>query len=145
MFCLRRAEEADLHWINTCNIGVSGETISDITGYYILQSIESDERIGMLALEMYDENAYLHSLRFVGVAPTLEQLGKLLDHIIAYCRQHGKQQLCMVVPPTSEGLFMLGFEPLEEVPMDIASSSHYQRVAKAGKLVQYHIKNKAVI
>jgi N-acetylglutamate synthase-like GNAT family acetyltransferase len=135
MFYLRYAEKEDLHWINTCNIGVSGENIDDITGYYILQSIESGERIGMLALEMYEEVAYLHSLRFVGVAPTLEQLGKLFDHLIAYCERQGKQQLCMVVPPTSEWLFAFGFQPLDHIPVTVAASLHYQRVAPAGRLV----------
>jgi N-acetylglutamate synthase-like GNAT family acetyltransferase len=137
LFFLRKALEADRNWINTCNLGVSGEQIERIDDYFILESAAEQKPIGMLAVELHEKIAYLHSLRFTNGAPSIEQLGSLLDHLMVYCQKQGKQQLCLVVPPTSKWMLDLGFVKTDEVPPSIERSSHYQQVAANGMLLSY--------
>lgn len=139
MFFLRKAGEADRNWMNTCNLGVCGEKIDGIDDYFILQSPMEKKPIGMLAMELHDKVGYLHSLRFTNGAPTIEQLGILLDHLLNYCRKQGKEQLCLVVPPASKWLSDLGFTKQDEVPASIGQSSHYRRVSSKGILLSYSL------
>jgi N-acetylglutamate synthase-like GNAT family acetyltransferase len=140
MFFLRRAKEEDRNWLNTCNLGFSGEKIEHMDHYYMLESAIEQKPIGMLAIELYEDVAYLHSLRFAGAAPSVDQLGLLFDHLVLYCQKQGKAQLCMVVPPTSEWLLELGFSPLEEAPNSMKQSAHYQRVSAEGRLLSYSLR-----
>jgi N-acetylglutamate synthase-like GNAT family acetyltransferase len=139
MFFLRRAAEEDRKWINTCNLGVSGEQIDRIDDYFILDSMIEQKPIGMLAVELHEKIAYLHSMRFTNDAPSIEQLGGLLDHLLIYCQKQGKEQLCLVVPSTSEWMLDLGFVKLDEVPASVEGSSHYQQVAPNGMLLSYQL------
>jgi N-acetylglutamate synthase-like GNAT family acetyltransferase len=137
MFFLRKAKEADRNWLNTCNLGACGEKIDRIDDYFILLSAVEQRPIGMLAVEMHEKVGYLHSMRFTNGAPTIEQLGSLLDHLLNYCRKQGKKQLCMVVPPASKWLLNLGFIRQDEVPASMEKSTHYQRVSSKGTLLSY--------
>lgn len=137
MFFLRKAEEADRNWMNTCNLGVCGEKIERIDDYFILQSAVEQKPVGMLAIELYEKVGFLHSLRFTNGAPTIDQLGTLLDHLLNYCRKQRKEQLCLVVPPASKWLLDLGFTRQDEVPASIEKSSHYRRVSSKGTLLSY--------
>jgi N-acetylglutamate synthase-like GNAT family acetyltransferase len=139
LFFLRKAVEADRSWINTCNISLSEEQIVKVEDYFILQSVAEQKPIGMFAIELHAETAYLHSLRFTNGAPSIEQLGSLLDHVIIYCRKQGKEQLCLVVPPASNWLLNLGFNRTIEVPTSVEQSSHYQKVASKGTLLSYSL------
>lgn len=139
MFYLRKAGQEDRKWINTCNLRLSGKPIHQMDDYFILLSLPDQKPIGMLAIELHDEVAYLHSLRFTNGLPTMEQLGGLFDHLMLYCRKQGKKQVCLVVPPSSKWMLDLGFIRLDKVPASVENSSHYQQVAANGMLLSYSL------
>jgi N-acetylglutamate synthase-like GNAT family acetyltransferase len=139
MFFLRRAVEEDRKWMNACSLGVSGEQIDNVDDYFIVDSMIEQKPIGMLAVELHEKIAYLHSMRFTNGAPSIEQLGGLLDHLIIYCQKQGKEQLCLVVPSASEWMLELGFVKLDEVPSSVEESAHYQQVALNGMLLSYRL------
>ncbi|WP_028776562.1 hypothetical protein [Shimazuella kribbensis] len=137
MFFLRKAIETDRNWINTCNLGVSRENIINMDDYFILQSVIDQKPIGMLALEMYSDVAYLHSLRFTNGAPAIDKLGKLFDYLMSYCHKQGTKQLYLVAPSTSSWMLELGFEKCNDVPIDLQKSAHYHQVSSNGILLSY--------
>lgn len=139
MYLLRQAEAEDKIWMETWNLSVSGNTLKSIDDYFILEDITDGEPMGMLALEFHGKIAYLHSLRLVRGLTSVEQLGNLFDHVLAYCQKQGKTQLCLVVPPTSTWLLELGFIEVTEVPADLQKSIHYQQIAENGLLFSYPV------
>jgi N-acetylglutamate synthase-like GNAT family acetyltransferase len=137
MYLLRKANPDDKSLINTWNMGVAGPGVTNIDDYFILIKGTEEQPTGMLAIEWYDQIAYLHSLRLTKGLSSVELIATLFDHLITYCKKEGKVQLCLVVPSTSTWLMELGFSELNEVPAEIKDSAHYQRVASSGLLLVY--------